>query len=166
MAIMKKDVNFGMFVLIIATLFVFAGFTSYYQSTFENLTSEYRIKLSELGLVTENLQEEKVKLNQTSLQLKIKAEREQDLSNKYDDMRGIKEQLEVDKAALESDLAATKSDLATTSAELSTTKDSLVEKTAALSSALAEVDSLKSERDSLKAQKDSLQEQLDNYVCG
>ena len=125
MAYMKRNVNFGLILLIVATLLLFAGFTVYYQITYAGLSEEYQTKINELDALTASLLAEKTKLNETSYQLKIKAEREEDLSSKYDDMKSIKEQLERDKALLQEELSDTKSDLAQKSAELTATKNDL-----------------------------------------
>ncbi len=69
MAIMKKDVNFVFFILIIATVISFAGFTAYYQISFRNINDEYDTKLSELNKVTSDLLEKKSILLQTTTEL-------------------------------------------------------------------------------------------------
>ena len=66
MAIMKRDVNFGLFILIIATLIVFAGFSTYYQKSFKNITSDYEAKLAELNEITTTLETKKAELASTS----------------------------------------------------------------------------------------------------
>ncbi len=63
MGVMIRDINFGLFLLIVAVLIAFAGFTAYYQSTFTNLSLEYHTKLGELEKVSSTLQSEKAKLN-------------------------------------------------------------------------------------------------------
>ena len=78
MAIMKKDVNFVFFILIIATVISFAGFTAYYQSSFKNISNEYNQKIGELTKVSQDLLEKKSALLQTSEALdETKSSREQ-----------------------------------------------------------------------------------------
>ena len=84
MAYMKRNVNLGLLFLMVATLIAFAGFATYYQATFLNLSLSYEDKMAKIDALAETLNVEKVKLNQTSTQLQVKAEREKDLSVKYD----------------------------------------------------------------------------------
>lgn len=87
MAIMRKDVNFVLFILIIVTLLAFVGFSTYYQKTFKNVSTEYRQKISELDEVSSSLQVAQTNLSKTSRELRVKAEREEDLSKKYIDVK-------------------------------------------------------------------------------
>src|SRR3989338_2234290 len=104
MAVMKRDVNFGLFMLIIATLIVFAGFSTYYQRSFKNVTSDYESKLNELNEITKNLETKKTELASTQAEREKLSEREADLSQRYTTLDELKEQLEDDKAALEKNL--------------------------------------------------------------
>tara|TARA_Y100000310_G_scaffold291402_1_gene319328 strand:- start:381 stop:857 length:477 start_codon:yes stop_codon:yes gene_type:complete len=148
MAVMKRDVNFGMFVLIIATLLVFAGFTAYYQTTFENLTSEYRGKIGELSTVTSNLQQEKIKLNQTSIQLQIKAEKEKSLNEKYEEMVDWKNREEAAKIEFQGLFTTSQSNLA----EAETLRDQYK----------GERDTFEDERDTERALKNRYKGDLDS----
>ena len=42
MSFMKKDVNLGLLVLIVASIVLFAGFSVYYQSTFRDISMDYK----------------------------------------------------------------------------------------------------------------------------
>ena len=125
MSYMKRNVNLGLLFLIVATLIAFAGFTTYYQKTFFNLSESYEDKMSKIDYLVENLELEKTRLNETSYQLNIKKEREKELSGKYETLRDVKEQLEKDKALLQDELTTAKSELSSTEAELSATKSDL-----------------------------------------
>ena len=122
MAIMKRDVNVGLLLLIVAALLMFSGFTVYYQTTFKNVSKSYETKIKELESVSKELESKRGQLNETSVQLQLKKQKEEDLSQKFTDVRSEKEQLESDKAKLQTELSGTKSQLAATSAELSGTK--------------------------------------------
>ena len=158
MAYMKRNVNLGLLFLIVATLIAFAGFATYYQTTFFNLSTSYEEKLGKIDTLAETLSVEKTKLNQTSYQLQVKAEREKDLSSKYDSLREVKEQLELDKALLQSELTTTKSTLSSTKAELSATQSSLTV-------AQNTITEKESEISSLKSQRSALQDQLSQCTC-
>lgn len=125
MAVMKRDVNIGLLLLIVAALLMFSGFTVYYQTTFKNVSRSYETKLKELESVSHELESKRGQLNDTSIQLQLKKQKEEDLSKKFTDVRSEKEQLESDKAKLQTELSSTKSLLAATSAELTSTKSQL-----------------------------------------
>lgn len=147
---MIRDVNLGLFILIVGTLIAFAGFTVYYQKTFTNLSLDYNTKLGELQKVSSTLQTEKARLNLTSYQLKIKAERESDLSQKYESMREQKEKLDKEKVELESELSNTKSNLQQKVIELSAKADELNQKIVELKSANTQIDTLNAQISTLK----------------
>jgi len=156
---MKKNVNLGLLFLIVAILVSFAGFAAYYQTTFFDLTKSYEDKVGKIDNLVDTLSLEKTKLNQTSTQLQVKAEREKELSGKYDSLRDVKEQLEDDKALLQSELSSTKSELGSKTIELESTKSSLTaaqntitEKESIISSRNSEISNLNSQVNSLQAQ--------------
>ena len=146
MAVMKKDVNLGLLLLIVAALVMFSGFTVYYQTTFKNVSESFEIKLKELETVEKDLQAKKGLLNETSVQLQLKSQKEADLSKKFVETESEREQLETDKNKLTADLTSTKSELAGTKAkleqvqvQLSNALTDLAKKTADLSNALSDV---------------------------
>ncbi len=132
MAYMKRNVNFGFFLLLVAVLISLAGLSLYYQATFKDLYMDYQMRIEDLKNVSSTLGTEKAKLEQTSQQLTIKEEREKELSTQYTELRTEKEKLEDDKAKLQTQLTAKtnelklkKAELFTVQAELGTTKTSL-----------------------------------------
>ena len=150
MAVMKKDVNLGLLLLIVAALLMFSGFTVYYQTTFKNVSKSFEIKIKELEGVSKELESKRGLLNETSIQLQLKQQKEEDLSAKFTDVRGERDQLTTDKKKLEGDLASTKANLASTSAQLANTQSQLAvtltdlaKKTADLNNALSDITKLK-----------------------
>ena len=150
MAVMKRDVNLGLLLLIVAAIIMFSGFTVYYQTTFKNLSKTYQNELSNLQMVSKDLEAKRGQLNETSVQLQLKKQKEEDLSKKFVDTKSERDQLETDKKKLELDLAGTKASLASTSAKLSETQNQvnqvitdLAKKTADLNNALSDVTRLK-----------------------
>ncbi|MBU3896298.1 hypothetical protein KKG36_03245, partial [Patescibacteria group bacterium] len=84
---MKKDVNFGLLVLIIASIILFSGFSVYYQTTFKDVSLEYKEKLEQLSKVTTELSTQKQALNET-YSLRIKAEQDKKtLDSRYNEVR-------------------------------------------------------------------------------
>ncbi len=125
MAFMKKDVNLGLILLIIATLLLFTGFTVFYQKNFKEVTTEYNDKLAQLNKVKQELENEKNRLNQT-YELRVKAEKDvQALDSQYKQLSEERDQLESDKNTLQSELSSTKIQLASSKAELSQTQELL-----------------------------------------
>ena len=93
MSIMKKDLNMGLLLLIVAALLMFSGFTVYYQTTFKNVSKSFEIKLKELEAVSNDLAAKRSQLNETNLQLQIKKQKEDDLSKKFVDTKSERDQL-------------------------------------------------------------------------
>lgn len=111
MSIMKKDVNFIFFILIIATVVAFAGFTAYYQVSFRNINEEYDTKLAELNRVTKDLFEKKTILLQTSEELDTTKKGREELGEKYDEIKDEKDSLQIERDTLKENLYQTKSEL-------------------------------------------------------
>ena len=154
MAFMKKDVNIVLLILIVVAILVFSGFTVYYQTTFKDVSLEYKNKLEQLQKVTSDLSTQKQQLNETYA-LRVKAEQDKRaLDQSYKDLSDERNQLASDKATLESELIDTKSDLAEKSVELQSTQNQLA-------STQAELGSVKVQRDNYKA---DLAEVCDAYT--
>lgn len=156
MAFMKKDVNFGLLLLIVATLLLFSGFTVYYQTNFKNVVAEYHDKLEQLQGVTTELSAEKEKLNET-YQLRVKAEKDvKALDSQYRILSNERDQLESDRNKLQSELSTTKTTLAETQTKLGQTETKLSQTQTQLSQTQAELSSKKSKIDNLKDDIDAL----------
>ena len=156
MAIMKRDVNFVLFILIIVTLVAFAGFSTYYQKTFRNVSTQYQQKISELDEVAGSLQVAQENLSKTSRELRVKGEREEDLSKRYTTLSDLKDQLEKSLTETRNQLALTTDELEKTKSELSTAKSELTTTKNQLDAANAKIDSLKNEIAALKNSISSL----------
>ena len=156
MAFMKKDVNMGLLLLIIASIVLFSAFSVYYQTTFKDISLEYKTKLEQLSKVTQDLAVQRQALNET-YSLKIKAEQDrQTLDARYNDVRDENDNLKSDNTNLRSEVSSTKSQLAEKSAELSAAQNLLAQVQTQLAAANSEITSLKSQRSSLKADIDRL----------
>ena len=104
MTYMKRNVNFGLLILIIALIVSFTGFTVYYQTTFKDLSQEYKVKMSDLQKVSSTLLQKKAELAETAQDIGK-------LSEKYTDVREEKESLEDTNVALKSQKEALISEL-------------------------------------------------------
>ncbi|MBU0615212.1 MAG: hypothetical protein KJ601_03905 [Nanoarchaeota archaeon] len=149
MGYMKRDVNLLLLVLLAAVIIAFAFYSSYTETTFTNLSSNYESKIDELTDVSTTLQVEKMKLNQTTAQLQVKQSREQTLSEQYDVLRQENEQLETDKSQLQTELADTKSTLASEKQKLAVKESELAETQDDLDAAKASINALKDEKEDI-----------------
>jgi len=140
---MKRNMNLGLLILIIALLVCFSAASIYYQSTYKVLVKESKTKLSELQKVTSVLFEKKEELAETSA-------KKETLETKYTDIKTEKE-------TIEDELDTTKTNLESARNELLQTKDELRrEKDLSLT--------YLSQRDEYKSQSESFQSDL-NSVC-
>jgi len=146
MAIMKKDVNFVFFILIIATVVSFAGFTAYYQVSFRNINEEYNTKLAELNKVTKDLLEKKSVLLQTSTELDTTKKGREELGDKYNEVKGERDDLQIERDTLTEKLYQTKSQLE--------------QKKAQVTQLSTRVTVAEAEADKFKANYDSCEEEL------
>ena len=145
MALMKRDVNLGLLLIIVAALLMFSGFTVYYQTTFKNLSNTYKNQLTELDKVSKDLEAKRSQLNTTSVQLQLNTQKEADLSVKFTDIRGERDQLATDKNKLTADLTSTKSTLAQTQANLAQTQSDLAAQVTLVGQLSAQVLNLKAD---------------------
>ena len=150
MAFMRRDVNIGLLLLIVAALVMFSGFTVYYQTTFKNLSKTYDTQLKELESISNELESKRTALNETSIQLQLKKQKEEDLSAKFVDTKSEKDKLETDKKKLEIDLASTKAQLQSTSAQLSNTQNQLADKANQIASMTSQISTLNGKVNSLE----------------
>lgn len=157
MAIMKKDVNFVFFILIIATVVAFAGFTAYYQVSFRNINEEYDTKLAELSSVTKDLLEKKAVLLQTNVELNTTKKGREELGVKYNDLKVDRDNLEDERNTFRDNLFATRNELTQTKTQLDTANSQLATAEAEASKWESKYKSCDSERDSCEADLASCQ---------
>ena len=157
MAFMKKDVNLGLLILIVASIILFAGFSVYYQSTFKDISIDYKNKLDNLSKVTQELGIQKQRLNET-YSMRVKAEQDiKTLDKNYREINDENEKLNTDNTNLRTEVSSTKSELGEKSARLEATQSLLGQKE-------SELITVKSDRDAYKAQRDNYKTKKDN-VC-
>ncbi len=146
MGYLKKNVNLVLLGLVVLLAVSFAALTTYYHTTYSELSNEYLVKLRELEKITRDLETSKSKLNETITQFQLKDIREKDLSEKYEYLREQKESL--------SEM------LNQTNASLTETRRVLREKEQKLEKALKDIEAKKLEiinlEASLKQSKDTV----------
>jgi len=114
MAYMRKNVNIFLLVVVVIIVVSLAAITSYYQTTYKNLSTNYETKLNEINNLIDDLNSERTKLNETSYELTLKAEREEKLGAQYTEVKGEKEKLAGDLSQTEKELERTKLNLQST----------------------------------------------------
>lgn len=160
MAFMKRDVNLGLVLLIIATLLLFTGFTVFYQNNFKQVISDYNDKYSQLKKVTQELENEKGRLNKT-YELRVKAESDiQALDSQYKSLSEERDALEAHKNAIQSELSTTKTQLAVTKAELGQAQEQLTAAQSQVATVTTSLNSCKSQRDNYKQDLEDCQASL------
>src|SRR3990167_363378 len=111
MAFMKKDVNMTLLLLIVAAVLLFAGFSVYYQSSFRDISLDYKTKLEQLQQVSKDLTTQKKELNETYA-LRVKAEQDKKaLDQGYKSVSDENDQLKTDNSNLQSEVSSTKNEL-------------------------------------------------------
>lgn len=142
MEITKKNINLGLFVIIVATLVAFASFTTYYQYSYKNTTALYQNKLDELDRVMTTLKVTKEQLEKAASSVSESTEETEQISSEYN-------QLKDEKDKLESDLSKNKRSLADTRAQLTQTELQLTQAQADLAAAKSEITVLQNRVDDI-----------------
>lgn len=99
---MKRNVNLGITLLLVASLLCFAAASIYYQTTYKSLFVDHKTKVSELQKVTNTLLQKKAELAETSA-------KQETLETKYTNLKDENDQLQDDKDSLE-DTVSSQSD--------------------------------------------------------
>ena len=123
---MKKNVNVVLLFLLLLVCGAFVAFTIYYKETFVDLQTKY---VNEVNLHKEaraELQMLKGELNETLETVEVKADREQDLTSRYSNLKGDKQQLELNYAQTAKELSDTKILLAEAQSEVTTKETTIV----------------------------------------
>ncbi len=165
MTYMKKNVNFGFFLLLVASLICFAGLSVYYQTTFKDLYIDYKLKLDDLQNISSTLSTERARLEQTSYELDIKEEREKELSTQYTGLKTEKEKIESEKVSLQKQLTTKRAELKQKRAELAAAQTSLAKAQTELSTAKTELDAAKTTISGLRTDIDNLNTEIDTLTA-
>src|SRR3989338_228795 len=156
MSFMKKDVNLGLLILIVASILLFAGFSVYYQTTFKDISLDYKTKLDNLSKVTQELGIQKQKLNET-YSMRVKAEQDiKTLDKNYREINDENEKLNSDNTNLRTEVSSTKSELGEKIAKLEATQNLLAQKESELITVKSDRDTYKAQRDNYKAKKENV----------
>ena len=125
MAFIRKDVNFLLFILVIIILAALSGLTTYYQSTYKNLTVTFENKLDEAQALSQNLSSTFSTLNKTTEQLRLETTDRERLNSLYNDLSNQFEQLKEELSITIVSLKQTEVKLASTEVKLGETEEEL-----------------------------------------
>ncbi|MBN2454460.1 hypothetical protein JXB11_02845 [Candidatus Woesearchaeota archaeon] len=145
MGYLKKNVNLLLLLLIVVVLGSMIGLTTYYQNTYRNISASYTETVEQVNLLTKNLTVQKMELNSTLSQLKIKSEDKTTLDRLYGELSSDNEQLRIDLTSTLEALASTKASLETSERNLLLTQEELARKTAQVENYQEEIEDLEDE---------------------
>ncbi len=162
MGFITKNANLILLFLIMLSAVSLVGATVFFQSNFEKITNEYNQKVQQLQTVSKDLQAQQALLDKIKQELSVKTEREEQLGEKFTEVKSTaeqletqKEQLEKSKDQLESELENTETSLRSTQSELEAKKDIITTMTAENDKLESQVDVCEDQRDDYKAERDT-----------
>ncbi|HII16608.1 TPA: hypothetical protein HA361_01720 [Candidatus Woesearchaeota archaeon] len=139
---MRKDVNFGLLLLIVAVLITFAGFTTYYQSVFSTVESNYTQKIAELTAIKDSLETARENLSETLTFKSTKLEDYEALDEQFLDVAKERDQFSEDNTKLKSELSKARTELIKKEEDLANKDKQITDLSADLTSERAENEEL------------------------
>lgn len=164
MAYVRKNVNLLLLLLLIIILGVFAGFTTYYQATYKNLSDSYSEKLNQLNQLNYNLTAQRAQLGQMNEELKIKSAVKEKFDVLYTNISEYNSALSQELLSTRKELASTIAQLKQTQADLDDSKSQLSATKGALKTQQNYSAELEVQVGQLKGQICTLKQQL-NQTC-
>lgn len=104
MAFIKEAASAKIFVLVILVLVAMVSLLVVFQNNFRNINSRYNEKVEELNSTFDNLIGVQSQLNQTAEELEIRSSREEDLKDRYGDLKEDRDDLESENLGLQNDI--------------------------------------------------------------
>jgi len=142
MAYMKKNVNMGLLLLLVAVIICFAAFTAYYQKTFTNLSISYVNKVERIENLVGSLKKQSDILSQTSRTLNTTSAEREVLGERYTTLQSEKE-------VVEDELTGTKQELNDKIASINALNLQISELNSRIDSLIDDVNDLKGDYNSL-----------------
>ncbi len=161
MGFITKNANSILLFLILLSAASLVGATVFFQMNFEKINTEYNQKVQQLQAVSKELDTQQAILNRIKSELSLKAEREEELGEKFTEVKETKEQLEVQKTQLltskeqlETELESTESILRETQAEVEAKKGIIATLTVDNTKLATQLDVCEDSRDDYKDERD------------
>ena len=164
MGYIRKNVNIFLLLLIIISLGVMAALTTYYQTTYKNLSMSYSDKLSQLGELNYNLSVQKAQLHELNDELAVKSAVKEKFDVLYTNITDYNEKISEDLGSNKLELVNTLESLKQTRAELETLKSQLASAKDALKTQMQYSADLEFQMSQQRQQICSLKQQL-NQTC-
>lgn len=160
MGFITKNANIVLLFLIVLSATSLVGATVFFQMNFDRINTEYNQKLDQLKLVSQELEEREAVLNQIKGELVLKSEREEELGEKFTEVREEKESLELTREQLENANAQLESELESSETLLRETQLELDAKKDVIKTLEAEVADLETRLDVCEDERDNLEDDL------
>lgn len=154
----KKDVNFGMLLIVIILAIAIAAIGIYFNQRYIGLSDNYYNQLDNLEKVTKDLVFHKSMLNETVADLKVKEQDESDLNRRYTELRVDKENVDKRNVELDASLKEKTAQLTNKINELVTAKSEVADQKAEIADQSRKIDVY-------KAKIDNLEEKLDSHCA-
>ena len=164
MAYIKKNVNVILLLIVLVTLVALAGLSTFFQSTYRNLSLEYRQKIGEINLLSFNLTQKEQTLHTTLVELEEQDKAEEQLGRLYTNLSDVKKRLEGDLDSTRNELVNTFAELKDTQLKLDEKKEELVSEKGRVKALQDEVTSLNSKISSKNSEICALKQRL-NESC-
>ena len=156
--------NIFLLLLIIIVLGVLAGLTTYYQTTYKNLSESYGDKLNQLNQLNYNLSLQKAQLNSVNEELKLKTSVKEKFDVLYTNISEYNDELNSDLVDTRKELVSTLGRLKETGAELDSRNSELATVKAALKTQQGYSAELELQISALRSQNCNLHQRL-NESC-
>lgn len=164
MGFITKNANMILLFLIMLSAASLVGATVFFQMNFEKINTEYNQKVQQLQLISKDLQTQQALLDKIKAELTVKTEREEQLGERFTEVKTTKEQLETQKVALERSKEQLESELETTESTLQSTQSELEAKKDLVATLTGENDKLSSQLDVCGDQRDNYKRDKDNCL--
>ncbi len=164
MGFITKNANIILLFLILVSATALVGATVFFQMNFERINTEYNQKVQQLQSISKELETEQALLSKIKSELSVKSEREQQLGEKFTEVKENKEQLETQKQQLERSKEQLETELENTETNLHSTEAELVAKSDSLKAVTVENDKLSSQVNVCEDQRDNYKEGRDNCL--
>ena len=125
MSYIKRNVNIFLLLLVIIILGTLAGLTTYYQTTYKNLSISYGEKLNQLNELNYNLTAAKAQLAQLNEDLKVKSEVNKQFDVLYANISQYNDRLSTNYQTTKTELIDYISKLKKSDTDLASTKEQL-----------------------------------------
>jgi chromosome segregation ATPase len=164
MGFITKNANVILLFLILLSAASLVGATVFFQMNFEKINTEYNQKVQQLQLVSKELDAQQTILNKIKSELSLKAEREEQLGEKFTEVKTTAEQLETQKTQLERSKEQLESELENTEGVLRSTQVELEAKKDVVKTLTSENDKLSSQLDVCEDQRADYKEERDDCL--